>query len=664
MIKRILLAGTIVGLGLAPKVYAKNVAEIPAVIIHGDYEGGSADQGGGHSHVVAKDYEHRIVTLPEVLSEQAGIHLTRYGGLEEATSISIRGSDADEVSIVLDGIPLNSATGKSVDLGLFFMAGLESIDVYRGFTPLQSGNGSAAGQISLTSKKIGKKKDSSFSFGYGSFGTATGHALFSEQRNRFGWLFSTSIASTRGNFSFLDDNGTPANADDDQNVARQNNAAITVHPLLKLSYQFDDDASIQWVNHVIRKQSGVPGLSTNQSDMADLATTEWLMNLQFKKRNFFHQNLQLENLVFTRWQKSQYSDLLSEIGLGGAQDNDDDTTLFGNKLLLEAFLGDHQVASLFFLYQLELFSPENFLVTPAAGGTSRRDQWNFGIGDEIELWDRKVVLQPMFWMENIKNRINNDDPSFTTPVPFNNTKSHHEVSAKFQATWTPIDYLSFNSHVLRGFRFPHFSELFGDQGGVLGNPQLDPQKSLNWDAGFRLGLTSDHFWLNRLVVSGSYFDRRVDDLIQFQQNAGFARAENIGRARIQGVENLLEMEFFQHALLATSYTFQAAKDQATNPGNYLPGRPEHEVNTRVEGWIKRVRLFTTIQWLDDNFLDPLNTRVVQDRILLNSGVTVEPLNKLFISFEAKNLTNDRVFDVVGFPLPGRSFFGRVTYDLF
>jgi hypothetical protein len=32
-----------------------------------------------------------------------------------------------------------------------------------------------------------------------------------------------------------------------------------------------------------------------------------------------------------------------------------------------------------------------------------------------------------------------------------------------------------------------------------------------------------------------------------------------------------------------------------------------------------------------------------------------------VTFEVKNLTDDRTADFAGFPLPGRSFFGTVQY---
>ena len=160
----------------------------------------------------------------------------------------------------------------------------------------------------------------------------------------------------------------------------------------------------------------------------------------------------------------------------------------------------------------------------------------------------------------------------------------------------------------------------------------------------------------------TFFDRTIDDLIQFEQNAGFARAENVGKARLTGVEVEMKSCLFNHLSLAANYTFQNPRDHANYDGKLLPGRPRHEFDGKLEAFNKKGKLFTAFNWMDDICLDPLNTRKVNDRILVNAGASVKALPKTTVSFEAKNLTDSQTVDVVGFPLPGRSFFGKVDWE--
>ncbi|MDO8520327.1 MAG: TonB-dependent receptor, partial [Deltaproteobacteria bacterium] len=350
-----------------------------------------------------------------------------------------------------------------------------------------------------------------------------------------------------------------------------------------------------------------------------------------------------------------------EIGLGGAQDNDDDTLLFGLKDSVMVAAGSHHLLTFFALYQFESFSPENFMASPSAGDTSRRHTVNTGAGDEIDLLDHRLLITPSFWFENIFNSLNNNDPSLLVPATFANTDSEHHFSASLGVKGKVTSFLDLIAHAARSFRNPTFPELFGDRGGIVGNPLLDPQESINWDVGFQFhpplekGGRGD--FLNDLFISSLYFDRRVTNLIQFQQNSGFARAENVGKARIQGMEIQGGAEFLNHFGLYGNYTFQIAKDWAKS-GRTIPGQPKHELDTRLEGWWKKWKGTVSLNWMDSNFLDPLNTRVVRDRLLLNSALSFWPKDKIGVTVEAKNLADDQVVDVVGFPLPGRSFYAK------
>lgn len=639
-------------------LWAREPTEIPEVIVF-EQRGARKiiKQSVSATQIPLVHYQHRMMSISEVLSQQTGVHLTRYGGLEEATSISIRGSASDEVTVLLDGIPLNTAQGGGVDLSLFHLEGLEQMDVYRGSFPLLGTAGASAGVVSLTSRQIQKGIQARVSIGYGSFSTWQGNASFSKSFKNWGLIFSHALTRTEGDFSFLDDNGTPFNLLDDEVTKRQNNASQTIHPFLKLYYDFDSKTHLDFVTHLIRKDNGVPGISTNQSQAASQDHTEYLMNLGFRRFPIFLDSLLFETNTYFRWVKDQYSDLQAEIGLGGAQDNDDDTTLFGQKISFTWIPSVHHEVQGVLGYQHERFSPENFLTTPTQGDPSSRHTITLGMGDEISLFS--LVLSPHVGLDVALNHISGDDPSLGNLGGFLNSKNHEEISGGLGALFNVNSFLSLEGHLNRGIRFPTFPELFGDRGGVVGNPFLDPQKSLNGDVGVKI-TSKKKGWMGKGDLVATYFNRQVTDLIQFQQNAGFIRAENVGKAHIQGTEVSGHVQLFKFLDLSSAYTFQWAKDGGQNEGRFLPGRPQHELNGELAFSWKKLKTFVNANWMDANYLDPLNTRVVKDRIFMNSGVNYR-INRFFeASFEAKNLTNQRIVDIVGFPLPGRSFYGKLV----
>ena len=633
--------------------------KLEEVVVHGEEVQASEKNEVSHTVIYVDGLKNRIETVSEVLSRQAGVRIQRFGGLESATSISIRGSQADEVLVLYDGIPLNSALGGGVDLSPFGLQGLEKIEVYRGYSPAGMGFFPSAGVVLLKSLNLSAKPHAEASVQYGSFNTVGSHALFSQKKNKFGFLVGTSFSKTDGDFTFLDDNGTPINKADDRRVKRENNESFTLHPLLKLAYDFDDKTHLEWVGHMIQKDSGIAGISSNQAQNTSLSHREWLFNLGLKRSHFFHPNLAFESATYLRATKDQFTDEDNEIGLGGAQDNDEDTLLFGEKFLWKWVWEKNHVFKPFALFQTEIYRPEDFLASPSTGPTSNRRQFSFGLSDEMDFWDHRLLINPSVWSENMFNRLSGEDPSLAV-VGADNNEVQNKVSGSLRAQVQVFPSLDFVAGVARQFRFPSFTELFGDRGALIGNTSLKPQKNVSWDAGFEF--SGEKGVLKNYSLVATYFDRHVTDLIQFLQSAGFARAANIGKSRIQGLETSLATTWGNHVGISGQYTFQDAKDRGTNNGKFLPGRPEHELNTNVEVYNNKGKVFVSSNWISSNYLDPLNTRVVDERFLINSGISVKPLKKWTLSFEAKNISNEQIVDVVGFPLPGRSFMGKIEFS--
>ncbi len=643
---------------LLPLVSHADSSKLEPITVTDTADSETKDVTASSTVIHTKSYQRHASTLSEVLEQQPSIHTTRFGGLEDFTSISIRGSASDQVGIFLDGIPLNTAASNDVDLSILDLDSIDSIEIYRGSSPLALGASPVAGSILLNSGVLKKGEHLTASVGYGSFNTVKNSVSYSHKKNRFGFFISNSYSRTDGDFSFLDDNGTPVNKADDQVTHRQNNASQKIHPFLKLTYDFDEKTHVEWIQHFFRKDSGVPGLAANQSQTANLDTTSYFTAFKIARDSFFTPNLSWEHVMTFRFLKNQYADLKGEIGLGGRQDNDDVTRLFGNQTTWRYALGNHHLLSTVWSYQLETYLPKNYLVSPSVGAMSRRHTLWFALGDEIDLLDHRLFLSPQISSVHVLNQINNDDPSFLTPATFKDSQTHHALAGKLGAKGVLFPWLTAMGNVSRGHRFPTFAELFGDQGGVVGNPFLDPEKSWNWDAGLKFkGVIAKQ----KGSLEVSYFEHKTDDLILFEQKGGFARAENIGSSRVRGLETAASLTLWKKLLWQMNYTYQDPRDLTTQ--RFLPGRPHQEFNSRFTFDFKKWNATVGLNWQDKMYLDPLNTRVVTSRVLLDSGISYQPFQHWTFSFEGKNLTDNQVVDVVGFPLPGRSFFGRVSYDL-
>jgi iron complex outermembrane receptor protein len=243
------------------------------------------------------------------------------------------------------------------------------------------------------------------------------------------------------------------------------------------------------------------------------------------------------------------------------------------------------------------------------------------------------------------------------------------VSYKIGGKFRLLEGLHLKANMAKYYRYPNFSELFGNRGNIIGNPDLDAEEGRNRDIGLSFERRDFKLWkipIDRIFLETAYFDNEVDDLIQFVQTSQrIVTAINISSAEIKGVETSWAFNFFNHIGVSGNYTFQDTENTSDIPflkGNRLPGRPEDELFNRVEIYNRWARLFYEYNLISDNFLDQANFEKVDRREIHNLGLSIYPFENMAITLEGKNLSDKQISDVLGFPLPGRSFFATVFFE--
>ena len=73
-------------------------------------------------------------------------------------------------------------------------------------------------------------------------------------------------------------------------------------------------------------------------------------------------------------------------------------------------------------------------------------------------------------------------------------------------------------------------------------------------------------------------------------------------------------------------------------------------------------MFYEFNWTGDTFLTKSNLGDrVGGRAFHGFGIELSPLPQLRVGVELRNASDDQTPDVLGFPLPGRSFFATVSW---
>ncbi len=166
---------------------------------------------------------------------------------------------------------------------------------------------------------------------------------------------------------------------------------------------------------------------------------------------------------------------------------------------------------------------------------------------------------------------------------------HHDsfgthTSPKIGLTYSMSDNARIKANYGKGYRAPTLYELYSkmEKSGmapmtvhVLGNPDLDPETSTNFDFGFETEL-------GKLSSKISYFHNNIKNMIdgddydgpETETNPGiWSKYVNYGKVKIEGVETELGYNFDEHWSLRGVYNYLDAKDQQS--GNRLAYRARH-----------------------------------------------------------------------------------------
>jgi outer membrane cobalamin receptor len=161
--------------------------------------------------------------LADLLDRTAGVQVHRYGGLGSFSQAGVRGSAPGQVLVCVDGVPVASAGDGYVDLALLPVSLFGHAEILRGAQTTGFGGPPAAGVINLVTPAA-LVAPLRLTTGGGSFGTAYARGLWGAERGPGSVYVAAQARRSRGDFEYLDRNGTYfGNTADDRTVSRRNN---------------------------------------------------------------------------------------------------------------------------------------------------------------------------------------------------------------------------------------------------------------------------------------------------------------------------------------------------------------------------------------------------------------------------------------------------------
>jgi iron complex outermembrane receptor protein len=592
----------------------------------------------------------RVETVPDLLAESVGVQIHRTSAFGGFSTLSIRGSASNQVAIYLDGILLNPSHIGIVNLTTLPLESLDRIEVYRGFSPVYLGSSAIGGVINLVTREPQSGELSNqLGLTYGSFETLEINAVHSQADPVWQYLIGAHHSQSQGDFSFLDDNGTLFTTTDDQIVDRINNNFDDFGLTLKGGYDLTQDRKFSILNDTFYRDEGIPGVGSRAFESTRLRTLRNITHLLWEERAIGETPLDLKGGAYYLFYNERFQDREGEIAFV-PQETDNRIESIGGNLLFHSPVGDHQEGYLFLEFRRETFRPFDEFATPPAGPESSRHGGVVAAQEDLYFFQDRFTLSPALRYESVRDDfepIASGSEDFIIPY----------IGAKFRL----LEGLDLRGNIGRYFRAPTFIELFGNSGAILGNDELRSEEGINRDVGFRW----DRPWgpWSSFAIEYAYFENDIENLIAFIQNSQQTLiAINIGSADIRGHELMLQGKLWRLGA-SFNYTHQDALNTSASflGGKYLPGRAQDELYLRVETAFRHLKPFYEFDFIGSNFLDEGNLILLRRRSIHNAGITFYPKKELSLTAEAKNLTDEQMEDVLGFPLPGRSYYGTAQY---
>jgi vitamin B12 transporter len=555
--------------------------------------------------------------VAELVATAPGVAVQDYGGLGQLSTVSIRGAAASGVLVLVDGIPLNTATGAGVDLSSVPRHWLERVEILRGAEGAHYGSGALGGVVNLVTRAPGAGGWSTEATG-GVFGTWAAAADGSREAGPGTLLVSASAEGTNGAFGYEFDPTPDHETDATTPRVRTNNGTARGGLLVK------------WARPGARRVDALVQLSGGRRELPGdpyhLTPDAWQADGRALASVRVATAAPLDGTAALRVSaRGDLLDLHGETTAGETRQRGGTGSTEG-ELRVPHPRGAARAAVA--------------LEGEALGGsgeTRARASVAASLSDDVDAttWLR---VAPALRAEQIG--------------PFTGVSGKLGASARLHGP------LSLRASAGRTFRAPGFTELYLEQGLVQPNPDLVPETGLGGDAALVLDGGG-------VLASAGGHATVYDDLIFYQPGiGGRLKPFNSGKALVSGLEAELATAPARRLYglaLSGSYTYlhtEVLRGDADTLGKEIPHRAPHRLFGRAAlGADRPFGAYAELHLVSRQYHDAKNLQVIPAAQVWNAGASLRLSRRPAVSLHlaVKNLADDRSLqDGFGNPLPGRT----------
>ena len=611
--------------------------------------------------ITAQDIEDKDArTLDEALELLPGLAIRT--GADGVPRVDIRGFRSRHVTLLLDGVPLNSTYDGQFDPSLIPTENIAKIKVVYSNSSVLYGPGDLGGVINIITKTGTKGLHGSASGEAGDRETFLERFTLSGGYDKANFFVSGSHESTDG---FPLSNGFEPTSLQDEGLRVNSDSRRT-----NIFGNFGFSPSETWLFGAnfsyIKAKYGVPPITIDNSkdDFAQKPRFERVDDVEgytgqinisfdphgpFALRSWFFLNLLNEEP--NRYDNENYNSM-SDPTVQGTYHLNRKTRIVGGNIQGQYDFSRWGLATLAVSGEEDHFDESGFIRdVPVSNGGQKKTYETRDVDTDKSMNIYSAAL------EYEVSPVNKLGLVFGYSHHWMDTDSSDDNDWGFLAgaNYDILADTRLRGSVSRKIRFPSLRQLYDEDGG---NPGLTPEKSLTFEAGVDQKLP----WNSLLTLTGFYI--KVDDYIEKSDDTDLF--ENNEKYRFQGVEFTASARPVKNMFLRLGYTFMDTKDESSGTEkDQLQYRPENKFT--LEGRYEfdcGFSLYSNLIYLTDQYYysrnEPLQKRKLDDFVVVSAKAAQRLLkDRLLLYFGIDNLFDQNYEESYGFPQAGRFIYGGI-----
>ncbi|CDF81110.1 TonB-dependent receptor [Formosa agariphila KMM 3901] len=681
------------------------------------------DEGFAVNVIETKEAGLRNVQTNELLRTSAGVNIRQNGGLGSDVQYSLNGLSGSAVRIFIDGIPI-SVYGSSFSLNSIPPSMIKRIEVYKGVVPGYLADDALGGAINIVLHK-GAKNNLNASISYGSFNTlqTSLNGLYRFDKSGFTVKASGFYNSSDNDYKVsgrsvvvtgLGGVQTPITA------RRFNDAYRSVGGMAQIGF-----TDVKWADQFFI------GL-TGSDDYKEVQHGAFMTITPYKDR-FLESDAALGSLTYQKKDLFTKGLDINVHGVYGTRNRVVNDTMpwaysWAGERAID-YKGDEfkyiwnsqqeggptlatikrNVASVRSGISYTINDNHKVLVNHVYSGIDREDSdalqsllestfvgtrdLNKNITSftyELNAFDDRLKAN-IFW-KYYQQKTTNSDPDIENDANGNpqivdvvTISDNKDNGYGFALSYDVIPNVSLLVSAEKAIRLPDETEVFGNDGdNVVANPSIQPEKSKNYNLGFRLG--TFNIEKHAFSISTNFFIRDMTDRIGLPIETSLNVDDetilyvNQGNAKSKGVDAQLDYTYNNNFGFNFNISnFDLTTETALGTEINIPNTPFFTMNSSFRYSFQdifqkksQLNLYYVMNFTDKfSYLTDQGSNTVGNEFFevpqqfaQDFGASYAfPNNKLVVSFDIKNIFDEAVYDNLSVQKPGRAFYLKLNYTI-